>query len=167
MNRMDTHTLINLLHIFVIVPFLLYVSIMKTDIPEQVSYFLMGLGGFVTVYHAYKLFIRFKMNSGFAWINAIHALYVGPLLFYIGYKQKDTPRSAFELLMLLAFAAGGYHIYGLAASNSMINGSKGGAESKTVNMNAHRFANGSSGGGAGGGSFANSSGFANNDYTVG
>jgi len=157
MNRMDTHTLINLLHIFVIVPFLLYVSIVKTDIPEQVSYFLMGLGGFVTLYHAYKLFIRFKMNSGFAWINAIHAIYIGPLLFYIGYKQKDTPRSAFEILMLFAFAAGGYHLYELAAYNSILRGSKGGADTKTVNMNAHRVGGGSSG-------FANGSGFANNDY---
>jgi hypothetical protein len=32
---------------------------------------------------------------------------------YIGYYGKDTPNAAFESLLLLAFAAFGYHIYSL------------------------------------------------------
>lgn len=71
--------------------------------------------------------IRLQLKSGLAWINAIHVLFVGPLLFYIGYKNKDTPRSAFELLLLLAFAAGGYHLYELASYTSMKSGASGGA----------------------------------------
>ena len=82
-------------------------------------YVLMGLGGFITLYHAYKLLIRYQKNSSYAWINAIHVFYVGPLLFYIGYKGKETPESAYQLLLLLTFAAGGYHLYELAIHSSM------------------------------------------------
>ncbi len=127
---MDTHTIINLFHILLIVPFFVYVGIIKSDIPAPLYYLLMALGVIVTLYHGYKLAVRVQAKSGLAWINAVHAFYVGPLLFYIGYKQKDTPRSAYELLLLLAFAAGGYHLYEFAAYSSM----KGGAPAKVVDM---------------------------------
>jgi len=124
---MDTHTLVNILHILIIVPFFLYVGIIKTDIHESVFTLLMVLGLLITLYHGYKLMIRLQLKSGLAWINAIHVLFVGPLLFYIGYKNKDTPRSAFELLLLIAFAAGGYHLYELASYTSMKGGASNGA----------------------------------------
>lgn len=38
---------------------------------------------------------------------------VAPLLIYIGIKQKETPRPAYELLALVSFAALGYHMYSL------------------------------------------------------
>jgi hypothetical protein len=124
---MDTHTIINVLHILIIVPFFLYIGITKTDLPEKLFTVLMGIGGVITLYHAYKLVVRMQQKSGFAWVNAVHVLFVGPLLFYIGYRGKDTPRSAFEILLLFAFAAGGYHLYELAAYSSMKNGANGGA----------------------------------------
>ena len=116
---MDTHSIINLIHIFIIVPFLLFVSIQQYNLCEQMFYFLMGLGGFVTLYHAYKLLLRYQKNSSYAWVNALHVFYVGPLLFYIGYKGKETSETAYQLLMLLTFAAGGYHLYELAIHSSM------------------------------------------------
>lgn len=124
---MDTHTIVNILHILIIAPFFIFVSIAKTDLPPQLFTLLMGLGGLIVVYHGYKLLVRMQQKSGLAWINAIHVLFVGPLLFYIGYKGKDTPRSAFELLLLLAFGAGGYHLYEMAAYSSMRTGATGGA----------------------------------------
>jgi hypothetical protein len=48
-------------------------------------------------------------------VNLIHALWIGPLLLYIGAKKKETPRPAYELLLLTAFGALGYHMYELAA----------------------------------------------------
>lgn len=54
------------------------------------------------------------------WVNLVHVLYVAPLLIYIGYKEKDTPRYAYELLALLGFAALGYHIYSLVVNMNII-----------------------------------------------
>jgi hypothetical protein len=34
-------------------------------------------------------------------------------LIYIGAKGPDTPRWAYEVLLMFAFAAGGYHLYSL------------------------------------------------------
>ena len=32
---------------------------------------------------------------------------------FIGYHKKETPRSAYELLLMAGFAAGGYHLFSL------------------------------------------------------
>lgn len=50
--------------------------------------------------------------------------YVGPLLMWIGLKGEDTPRSAFEILLILAFAAGGYNLYNLILQLSTVTGGK-------------------------------------------
>ena len=57
--------------------------------------------------------VRALKHSEYAWVNAIHVILVAPLLMYIGYHKKDTPRSAYELLLLLGFAAAGYHLFSL------------------------------------------------------
>jgi hypothetical protein len=36
---------------------------------------------------------------------------VAPLLIYIGYNKKETPRFAYELMLMGGFAAGGYHLF--------------------------------------------------------
>jgi hypothetical protein len=41
-------------------------------------------------------------------------------MIYIGYKGKDTPRYAYELLALVAFAALGYHTYHLIVSMNVL-----------------------------------------------
>jgi lipoprotein signal peptidase len=43
------------------------------------------------------------------WVSLIHILLVGPLLVFIGYNAEKTSRLYFELLMMLGFAAIGYH----------------------------------------------------------
>ncbi len=120
-KQMDPHTIINLFHIFLVVPFFLYLGIQKDAAPKAVFWVALGLGIIVTLYHAYKSYIRYTSGSAMIWINLIHALFVGPLLIFIGSQQEKTPRSAYELLLLLAFAAGGYHLYELAVYNTMLN----------------------------------------------
>lgn len=112
---MDKHVLINLFHIALIVPFFLWIGISRGNVPDGAYIALIVLGIIVTLYHAYKAFIRISNNSSYVWVNLIHALWIGPLLIYIGAKKKDTPRPAYELLLLTAFGALGYHMYELAA----------------------------------------------------
>jgi hypothetical protein len=50
------------------------------------------------------------------WVNAIHVVFVAPLLIYIGKNAYDTPRWAFEILAMGAFATLGYNLYGLAVT---------------------------------------------------
>ena len=112
---MDTRILINLFHIFLVVPFLLWVGISRGKFPDEVFYVLLGLGLVVFLYQGYKAYTRFLAKSSYIWVNLIHVIWIAPLLLYIGYKQKDTPRPAYELLLLTAFGALGYHMYELAA----------------------------------------------------
>jgi hypothetical protein len=71
---------------------------------------LLGLGLVVIFYHIYKAYNYMQLGKSY-WVNLIHILLVGPLLVYIGYNREKTPRLYFELLLMLAFAAIGYHGY--------------------------------------------------------
>jgi len=82
--------------------------------PTAVFYSLIALGIVLVVYHGYKAVVRYMGGSNYWWVNVIHALIVGPLLIYIGVKQKEAPRAAYEGLFLITFAALGYHLKGLA-----------------------------------------------------
>lgn len=104
---------INIFHILVVAPFLLYVAIVRGQLMPWIFSVLSGLGIILIVYHGYKTFIKWKASSPSLWVNAIHLFAVGPLLLFIGSKSYDTPRWAFELLALMAFAALGYHIYSI------------------------------------------------------
>ena len=117
---MDSHLLLALFHIFAVVPLFLYVAISRANTVTGVYGFLLVLGAIITLYHGYKAWIRFLSGSSSLWINLIHVFYVGPLLIYIGYRGKDTPRFAYELLALLGFAALGYHTYHLIVSTNIL-----------------------------------------------
>lgn len=120
---MDTHSLVNLFHILFVVPLFLYVGISRTETNRSVFNFILVLGLFITIYHLYKGYLRYVTGSPMLWVNLIHVFYVGPILLYIGMKKETTPRSAFEILLLLAFAAGGYHLYNLAKYSTFGNNS--------------------------------------------
>lgn len=111
---MDGHAGINLFHIFLVVPFFVWVGLWRASLPIPVYWVLLALGIILVLYHGYKAFSRLVKGSNYAWVNLVHALWVGPLLIYIGANKKDTPRPAYELLLLTAFGALGYHIYELA-----------------------------------------------------
>jgi hypothetical protein len=112
---MDTHLLINLFHILLVSPFLIWIGISRGKFPEEVFTFLMTLGAIVILYQGYKAYTRIMAGSNYVWVNLIHVLWIGPLILYIGYRKKDTPRPAYELLLLTAFAAFGYHLYEMAS----------------------------------------------------
>jgi rubredoxin len=71
-------------------------------------YLIIGLGFVILFYHLYKLYLR-VMNKQVPWVNAIHIFVVAPLLLFIGYNRDNTPRYAYELLLMLGFASFGYH----------------------------------------------------------
>lgn len=112
---MDTHVILNIFHILIVAPFLIWVGVSRGSLPDGVFTSLIVLGIVITLYHAYKAYNRYVAGSSYIWVNLIHALWVGPLMFYIGVQKKDTPRSAFELMLLTAFGALGYHLYSLAS----------------------------------------------------
>jgi hypothetical protein len=101
---------IHLLHIFVFGTLFLYVGIVKNNIPEFMYPFLLGLGIIIIFYHAFKAYLKVAAKKN-PWVNLIHIVLVGPLLMYIGYNKQTTPRYAYELLLMLGFAAIGYHGY--------------------------------------------------------
>ena len=71
---------------------------------------LLCLGLIIIFYHIFKVYNYIKLGKGY-WVNLIHIFIVGPLLVYIGYNKENTARLYFELLLMVGFAAIGYHGY--------------------------------------------------------
>jgi hypothetical protein len=109
----DNHFWIAIIHLLFVVPLFLYVGFTRSETPRWLYLALLAIGVIVLVYHGFKLIVRLKNRSGYSWVNAIHVLLVAPLLMYIGYNKKETPRSAYELLLMAGFAAGGYHLFSI------------------------------------------------------
>jgi hypothetical protein len=76
------------------------------------------------MYQLYKSYIKYSTGALSLWVNLMHVLIISPLLIYIGAKGKNTPRPAFEMLLLTAFAAFGYHLYYLVLSVNTVSGGK-------------------------------------------
>lgn len=100
-------------HIFLVVPLFLYVAFLRAACPDWLYWTIFGLGIVILVYHGIKAAWRLSKGSSSAWINVFHAALIAPLLIYIGYYGKKTPRPAYELLAMAGFAALGYHIYSM------------------------------------------------------
>jgi len=95
-------------HLAVIGPLLTYVGLAREDTPTAI---LNGLGVtavVIFVYHCYRAYGKLKENKS-AWVNWIHILFVAPLLFIVAYLKKDASRRYYEMILLLGFAAIGYH----------------------------------------------------------
>ena len=101
---------VRVFHILFVGGLFLYIGISQKNIPLFMYPFMVGLGLIIILYHCYKTYIKLisKQNP---WVNYIHIILIGPLLMYIGYNKTDTPRYAFELLLMLGMAAIGYHGY--------------------------------------------------------
>jgi hypothetical protein len=110
---MDSHFILSLFHLVFVVPLFLYAGFARSKCPDWLFTGILVLGFFILAYHGYKLFLRWSRRSNYAWVNAIHVLLVAPLLIYVGYGKKDTPRFGYELMIMTAFAAGGYHLYSI------------------------------------------------------
>jgi hypothetical protein len=110
---MDAYFLVAIFHVAVIVPLLLWVGFNRAATPEWLYSVLFGTGILVLVYHSYKAISRLIAASPVVWINLIHVLLVAPLLIWIGYYAKRTERPAYDMLLIAAFGAFGYHLYKL------------------------------------------------------
>lgn len=117
---MDTHLLLSLFHIFAVVPFFLYIALSRANTTHTVYKIAFVVGIVITLYHAYKSFLKYRAGSQSLWVNLLHVLFVGPLLTYIGYMEQQTPRAAYELLAIAGFGAAGYHIYYMIQSLTLV-----------------------------------------------
>jgi hypothetical protein len=100
---MENRTILSLLHVFLFGPLLIYIGA-GMPIP---SYVVQALGAFIILLHAYKAYGVLKAG-GTPWIYLIHVLLVGPALLAYG---LGGPGYVGELLLMLGFAAIGYHAY--------------------------------------------------------
>jgi hypothetical protein len=110
---MDAFFLVALLHVTVIVPFLLWVGFNRAATPDWMYSVLFGAGLIVLLYHTYKAISRLIAASPVVWINLIHVFLIAPLLLWIGYYAKRTERPAYDMLLIAAFGALGFHLYRL------------------------------------------------------
>jgi hypothetical protein len=109
----DNHFWLAIIHLLFVVPLFLYIGFTRAETPRWLYLALFAIGVIVLVYHGFKLIVRLSTRSGYSWVNAIHVLLVAPLLIYIGYNKKETPRFGYELLLMEGFAAGGYHLFSI------------------------------------------------------
>ena len=107
---MDTRKLVHLFHILIVGTLFMYVGINRENTNKSLLSLLFYLGFIIVLYHLYKAYNYFKADKGI-WVNLIHIFIVGPLLIYIGYNGDKTSRLYFEILLMLGFAAIGYHGY--------------------------------------------------------
>jgi hypothetical protein len=114
---MNINLLVHLFHIIIVGGLFLYVGINREKIPKPLFSIILGLGLLIIFYHIYKAYKYLKEGKGI-WVNLIHIFIVGPILIYIGYNKEKTQRLYFEILLMLGFAAIGYHGYYLLKSLS-------------------------------------------------
>lgn len=107
---MSPHFFVHLFHILIVGSLFLYVGISRTNIPNFMYSVLLVLGIIIILYHGFKVYK--KLNEGLnPWVNYIHIFIIGPLLIYIGLNREKTQRLYFEIMLMLAFSAIGYHGY--------------------------------------------------------
>jgi hypothetical protein len=111
--ELDQHFVLSIVHLLFVVPLFLFVGFKRAATPAWLYMAMFAIGAVILVYHGIKLVIRLKSRSGYAWVNMLHIVAVAPLLLYIGYHKKETPRFAYELMLMLGFAAAGYHIFSI------------------------------------------------------
>ena len=107
---MNEITILQLFHIFLIGPLLLYIGIIRDKIPNYLFTILFYLSIFILLFHLYKIYKNLSIGK-LPWINYMHVFVIFPLLFYIGYNKTNTPRFIFEYIFMLAFAVIGYNSY--------------------------------------------------------
>jgi bacteriorhodopsin len=117
---MNSHVVLSLFHLFVIVPSLLYVAFQRAASAEWVYWTVFVVGLILLLVHSVKAAYKYILGSSSLWVNLFHALLIAPLLIYIGYNGKKTPRAAYEILAIAAFGALGYHAYNIAMQVSVL-----------------------------------------------
>lgn len=104
---------INLFHILVVVPAIFWIYYHRKNLPTWVCTALIVVGFAGLLYHSYMLCNLTKETRWKEWILLSHIFIIFPLFIYIGSKCSKTERKWFEISLLLAFAALGYHSFNL------------------------------------------------------
>jgi len=108
---MDAHDQLAILHTVILTPFLIYVGMAKTDVPDELLYAVGGLGAVIFLYHGFKAYTKIMAGkAGGAWVNYIHMFVLAPLLIVIGVYRKETSRKFFEMLLMTGLGGFGYHL---------------------------------------------------------
>jgi len=108
---MYIQNLVSIIHVFIIVPFLLYCVSKGNSMSVYVKYALLLTGAYVMLFHGYKILTNSLNLSVIRIINWIHLIIIGPLLIYIGYTAPNTRANYFDYLGIIAYAALVYHGY--------------------------------------------------------
>jgi hypothetical protein len=102
---METRNAIHLGHLLLLGPCLFALGAGYLTMIPSVAIAIAGAG--IILYHAFRAYTKF-VAGGNPWIYLFHALLVGPAL--IAYHFTDA-RYVRELILMLGFAAVGYHGY--------------------------------------------------------
>jgi hypothetical protein len=105
---MDPHTYIYAFHALVVAPLFIYIGLSRGAVPDALFTVLGVMAACIFFYHIYLAYGKIKEGKS-AWVNWIHIFLVVPLLMILARSKKDASRRYFEMLMMLGFAAFGYH----------------------------------------------------------
>lgn len=105
---MNTELLIYTSHIFLFGPLLIYIgNNYGENIPNALFNLLLIIGIGMMIYHSYLVY-KNGFSSGFIYL--LHAVLFAPVLIYVGFMKKKSFWGAYSLLMIIGFAAIGYHL---------------------------------------------------------
>jgi hypothetical protein len=111
---MYTQNLVSLIHVFLIVPFLLYCVSKGNNMSKFLKYALIVFGLFIVLFHGYRILSNPLTISVIRIINWFHLLIIGPLLMYIGFTTPNISANYFDYLAIIAYSALIYHGYYLS-----------------------------------------------------
>lgn len=98
---------VNLLHVFLIGPLLIYIGLLK---PEHELFYsiLLGLGIIVLLKFAYSILSQ-KFSQKSVWY-VLHVLLFSMIVIYVGLNGKHTLQIGYSLLLATGVSAFGYHL---------------------------------------------------------
>jgi hypothetical protein len=102
---------VHLFHILIVGAFLLYIGIVKTNMPAFMYKIIFATGILIFLVHGYKAILKYGQPKSYLWVNLLHIFIVAPVLLIIGWYGEKTPYYYFHFDLMLAFAAIGYHSY--------------------------------------------------------
>jgi hypothetical protein len=102
---------VNALHVFIIVPLLLWIYSRRGGLPENFCKVCLLIVAFAAGYHLYMLKNLTEKTMWKNWIYLLHILLVFPILAWVLYQCNKASRKWYEMILLLAFSALGYHVY--------------------------------------------------------
>ena len=103
--------LVSIIHVFIIVPFLLYCVSKGNSMSLYIKYALQLFGAYVMLFHGYKILTNSFTFSVIRIINWFHLVIIGPLLLYIGYSAPNTGAKYYDYLAIVSYSALVYHGY--------------------------------------------------------